>query len=168
MPLSATDRRLIDEFRSRVEQRFAADARFAAAARDDRPDESTLASRFRIGEKFWLELAVRPFIPQVRAGILTDDRWSNEDLEDAVESSGDTMAEFVELGMEEAGLTWPEPIVEHYRDQGKYFYFATALPLESLGALHEPATLDKALRMLEGYYQAFRVPLEKAAAAARP
>jgi hypothetical protein len=165
MPLPARDRELIQSFRADFEAHLKGDPRFAAPTHHDRADESTLATRFAVGEGLWLELALRPLLPQVRVGILTDDRWKSEDLEQAIEDSGDEMGEFVELGFEEAGLTWKEPPVEHYRDQGKYFYFATPLELTTLEQLADPAIADKIRRMFEGYYQAFKPAIRKLAAA---
>lgn len=165
MPLTLGDRELIEKFRRELEQRLTADPRFRSASREDRDDGSYLASRFAVGERLWIELAVRPLIPQVRAGIVSDDRWVSEDLEQVIEDSGDEMDEFVEMGFEEAGLSWPAPTVEHYRDQGKYYYFATALPLTRLSELGESATIDKVQRMLHGYYLAFRPAIEKKASA---
>lgn len=161
MPLSDSDRKLVGEFRSAIERSFAGDPRFSDVVRDDRPDESVLATRFAVLESVWMELTVRPFVPQLRAGIVTDDRWKNEELEERIEETGDTMAEFVELGFDDAGLEWRAPQVEHYRDQGKYFCFATSVELPSLAALREPQTADKARRMMEGYYHAFRAAIER-------
>lgn len=170
MPLDPHQREHIRLFRDRFRNRFAADPRFGEITLDDRPDDSTLAMRFAVGEKLWLEMAIRPFIPQVRAGIMTEDRWISEDLETAIEESGDTMSEFVEMGFDEAGLTWKNPIVEHYMERPgenqKRFYFATALELPSLDDLGQPATFDKVRGMLEGYYESFRSAIEKAARAA--
>lgn len=165
MPLSPQDRQIVSRFRDRFESGLAGDPRFVSIARDDRDDESTLTSRFAVAPSLWLEMAVRPFIPQVRAGIVTDDRWKNEDLEDRIEESGDTMSEFVELGFDEAGLEWPDPPVEHYRDQGRFFCFSTGFELERLSDLDDPAVLDKLRRIFEGYYCAFRPAIAKAAAA---
>lgn len=164
MPLNPSDRELIARFRDRFEAQYRNDERFFGVQRYDRPDESTLATRFEVGPNLWLELTVRPFLPQARAGILTDDRWKSEDLEQAIEDTGDTMEEFVEMGFDEAGLAWKEPPVEHYRDQGKHFYFATPLELEKIGQLGEEAAFDKLRRMFEGYYRAFEGAIRKASA----
>lgn len=161
MPLSARENELIREFRESFENRCRGDARFRGVSRLDREDGSTLSTRFEVAPRLWLELAIRPGIPQLRAGILTDDRWKNEDLEDKIEETGDTMNEFVELGFQEAGLEWPNPPVEHYRDQGKYFCFTTPIELPSVAALADPAVFEKAGRMLDGYYEAFRGAIEK-------
>lgn len=155
----------IDDFRDAWERALAGDPRFGPVWRDDRADRSVLASRFPVAPRLWIELTIRPSIPQVRAGIVTDDRWKNEDLEDTIEESGDTMSEFVEMGFEEAGLEWREPPVEHYRDQGKYFCFSTGFELDSLARLADDAVLDKARRMAEGYWHAFRRAIEKSTAA---
>ncbi|MBK8914178.1 MAG: hypothetical protein IPM64_06175 [Phycisphaerales bacterium] len=166
MPLDAAARASINRFRDRFEQALRGDDRFGPPERVDRDDESTLQTRFAVGERLWLELALRPFLPQVRVGIMTDDRWRSEDLEDAIESSGDEMDEFVEMGFEEAGLTWKEPPVEHYRDQGKFFYFATPLDLSKLTELDSEAVFDRTRRMFEGYFEAFRATIRKGAASA--
>ncbi len=164
MKLAEKDRELIETFRRGFEKRYESDERFRRILRDDRADGSSLASRFEVADHLWLELVVRPFIPQLRAGIVTDDRWKNEDLEDKIEESGDTMSEFVELGFEEAGLEWLDPPVEHYREAGKFFCFSTAIELPGLSALRDEKTLDRISRMLEGYWHAFRPAIEKAAA----
>lgn len=164
MALSDADHRLIESFRDRVETRFRSDGRFAGVTRDDRDDQALLASRLLVAPGLWLEVVVRPFIPQVRAGILTDDRWRNEDLEDKIEESGDTMSEFVELGFFEAGLEWKNPPVEHYREQGRFFCFSTGFEVPALAALGSPETFDRVCRMVEGYFEAFKPVIQKAAA----
>lgn len=162
MPLSQVDRERIAAFRDALERRYRTDARITEISRHDRDDESTLATRLAVGDKLWLEVTVRPSIPQLRVGIMTDDRWLSEDLEQVIEDSGDEMSEFVEAGFEEAGLTWHEPQVEHYRDQGKYFYFATPLELTSLAQITDATVTEKIGRMLEGYYEAFKPGIRKA------
>ncbi len=155
MPLTELDRDRIDHFRTYMEDALAQDDRYGAPVRHDRDDDSILATRFEVGPNFWLELGVRPFIPQLRIGILTDDRWKSEELEELIESSGDSMVEFVELGFDEAGLDWKNPPVEHFRDAGTYFYFATPLDLSEIAELEADEPRAKALRMLEGYLIAF-------------
>lgn len=164
MMMSEADQKRIDEFRDAFERKFASDSRFGPVWREDRPDGAALASRFPVADRMWLELTIRPFVPQLRAGIVTDDRWKNEELEEKIEESGDTMPEFIEMGFEEAGLDWREPPVEHYRDQGKYFCFSTGIEPGSLSELASPAIVDKITRMFEGYWHAFRPAIERAAA----
>lgn len=166
MSLSPAEEKLVNEFRAAVETELAADPRFAPPAREDRPDGSTRCSRFHLGGRLWLEVAVRPQIPQIRVGIMSDDRWVNEELEEAIEETGDTMPEFIEAGFDEVGLEWLEPLVEHYRDQGKYFYFATAWEPARLADLAQPAAREKTRLMACGYYEAFRKPIERAREAA--
>ncbi|MFN0138326.1 MAG: hypothetical protein ACKVS9_19660 [Phycisphaerae bacterium] len=165
MPLSDSDRQTIAAFRQPFTAKYAGDARFQGVHTDDRSDDALLASRFQVAEHLWLELAVRPFIPQVRVGIVTDDRWKNEDLEDKIEESGDSMSEFIEMGFEEAGLEWIDPPVEHFREQGKFFCFTTAVELDKLSRLSEPATQRKLEQMFDGYYEAFKHAILKAATA---
>lgn len=160
MPLNDEHRERIAAFRTYIEDTVANDDRYGDATRHDREDESTLATRFAAAPSCWFELALRPFVPQIRVAFLTDDRWRSEEVEQAIQDSGDTMEEFLELGFEDAGLEWEEPTVEHYRDGGKYFYFATPLTLDDLDDLDGDEVRDKALRMLEGYLVAFGPALE--------
>ena len=159
MPLSEEQRPLVSDFRAWLESGLAGDNRFVSQERDDREDDSTLATRWPVNEHVWLEVALRPFLPQVRVGILSDDRWKSEDWEEKIQESGDTMSEFVEMGLHEAGLDWPEPPVEHYRAQLKYFYFATPVELDSLNQLQDAAFRHKVRKMLDGYYKAFEAYL---------
>jgi len=154
MALDEKQRETIEAFRRYVEDAVSADERYGPAERFDRDDESTLASRFRVGAGT-LEVAVRPFVPQVRVGLLTEDRWKSEEVEQGIQDSGDTMEEFVEVGFSEAGLNWPEPPVEHYREAEKYFYFATPLQIEEIPDLDWEEPRNKVIRMLEGYLIAF-------------
>lgn len=156
MPLSETQQAAINRFRETLESELRRDARFSGVFREDRPDGSTLATRCALNEHVWLEVALRPLLPQVRVGILTDDRWKSEDWEEKIQESGDSMSEFVGMGMHEAGLDWEEPPVEHYRSDLKYFYFATPLELSSLDPLGDCVVINKVRRMLDGYYQAFK------------
>ena len=153
--MDQAQRERIESFRRVVEAAAGGHSLLGPPLRDDRPDDSTLVTRWPAAEHLWYELAVRPLLPQVRVGIATDDRWKNEDLEDLVESSGDTMSEFVGVAFEDAGLDWPEPPVEHYREHGKLFYFATPLELTSIDQIGEPAVIEKAVQMLDGYVRAF-------------
>jgi len=157
LPLTQTQLDHVAAFRERMEADFRGDGRFAGITRHDRADGSLLASRFSTAENphVWLELGIRPQIPQVRIGILTDDRWKSEDFEEKIEESGDSMREFVEMGFEEAGLEWLDPPVEHFREDRQYFYFSTALDLCATEELTQPAVMKKVRQMLEGYYHAF-------------
>lgn len=157
MSISASQRDRAECFRTAFEDALKGDGRFSGAFRHDKPDGSTLATRWQSAENphVWFELAVRPLIPQVRVGILTDDRWKSEDFEEKIEESGDTMSEFVEMGFEEAGLEWLDPPVEHYREDMKYFYFATAFEPARIEELGSEAVRTKARQMFDGYYHAF-------------
>jgi hypothetical protein len=155
MSLDPRQLELIDAFRGRVEAALANEIGFGSVSREDRQDHSTLATRWVADTRVWYECTVRPFLPQVRAGIMTDDRWRSEGFEQMIEDSGDTMPEFVGVGFESAELVWPEPVVEHYRDQDRCFYFATPLALETIDRLADEAIVDKIRRMLKGYHLAF-------------
>lgn len=161
MAISPADMTKIEAFRNWLEEQVAATGRFGPAMRIDRDDRSSLMMRFPAGANLWLEIAVRPHIPQIRAGILTDDRWKSEELEEAIEATGDTMSEFIEAGFDEVDLDWSEPPVEHYREGGRYFYFATPLELRTIADLDRADIRQKALRMVMGYAAAFSPALQK-------
>lgn len=162
MPVEPAQSEHVTSLRRRLRDALGADPRFHGLHDHDRADRSSLATRFELAPRLWLEVCVRPGVPQVRVGVVTDDRWLSEDLETVIEDSGDTMSEFVELGFEEAGLTWPAPIVEHFRDADKFYHFATSLDLHSLAELSDPTVFDKVLRMAKGYCEAFKVGIRKA------
>ena len=155
MAFSDEDHELIEAFRTYVEDSVANDDRYGECVRLDRDDASTMAMRFEATPTCWFEVALRPLIPQVRIAFLTTDRWLSEELEQAIQDSGDSMEEFVGLGMDEAGLDWDEPPVEHYRDGGEFFYFATPLPIDELRDIERDQVRNKVLRMLDGYLIAF-------------
>lgn len=155
MAFSEEDHEVIEAFRTYIEDSVANDDRYGACNRLDRDDASTLALRFEATPTCWFEVALRPLIPQIRVAFLTNDRWLSEELEQAIQDSGDSMEEFVGVGMNEAGLDWDEPPVEHYRDGGEFFYFATPLAIEELPDLERDQVRNKVVRMLEGYLIAF-------------
>ncbi len=155
MPLTDEQWRRIEEFRGWIERHVSGNAQWGRFERHDREDASALATRWAAGEHLWYEVTLRPFLPQVRAGIVTDDRFKSEELKAKIKDSGDSMSEFLELGFETAGLEWPDPPVEHYREQAGYFYFATPLDLSDLADVSDEAVRRKVLQMLEGYYHAF-------------
>jgi len=138
-------------FRDWLTEQLAVNERMGPAQTDDRDDGSTLTTRWPIGENLFMQVTLRPLIPQVRVGIVTDDRWKSEEIEQGVQDSGDTMEEFLELGFSDAGLDWDEPPVEHYREQGKWYSFITPVELASLDELAAQKLRDKVLRMINGY-----------------
>jgi hypothetical protein len=155
MPLTEDQADAVESLRTHVEEMVRGDDRYGDATRLDREDQSTLATRFEVGSACWLELAIRPFVPQIRVGFLTNDRWKSEEIEQAILDSGDSMAENVELGFSDAGLDWDEPPVEHYRDPEGFFYFATPLAVDEVFDFETADVQGKVLRMLEGYFLAF-------------
>lgn len=147
--------RLCAEFREWLTAKIAEDDRFGVDDDDDRDDGSTLTTRWSITDELYIQVSIRPLIPQLRVGVVTDDRWKSEEIEQGVQDSGDTMDEFLELGFADAGLDWDEPPVEHYRDQGKWFSFITPLELDRLEMLADNATRDKVLKMIDGYCRSY-------------
>ena len=61
----------------------------------------------------------------VRVGFAARDRWANEEVEEAVESNGGTMTEFLEDEMEADDEL--EFTVQHFHDTG-WFHFASDIP----------------------------------------
>ena len=95
MPLSEDEREIIEVFRDYVEGAVAADDRYGPPTRQDRDDESTLAIRFEAAAACWFEVAVRPFVPQLRVGFLTKDQTRSEEIEQAVAEAGSSLEAFV-------------------------------------------------------------------------
>ncbi|MGB2984608.1 MAG: hypothetical protein WBE26_01885 [Phycisphaerae bacterium] len=155
MPLDEQSRETVEAFREYVEDAVAIDDRYGPVQRDDWEDESTLATWFEAGPSCWFQIVVHPMIPQIRVGFLTDDPSISEELEQAIQESGDTLEAFVELGFREAGLDWKEPPVERYREGDEHICFATPLELDELADLDLDEIRNKTLRMLEGYLIAF-------------
>jgi hypothetical protein len=87
--------------------------------------------------------------------VLTDDVWRSRDFEELVEASDFTLAEFVARGLAEAGLSWADPPVEHYREPGPRYYFATPLDLDGLEQLGDNAFRVRVAQILTGYHHAF-------------
>ncbi|MCH8150123.1 MAG: hypothetical protein IH987_19440 [Planctomycetes bacterium] len=155
MALTEEQAQFIESFRVYVEDAVQADDRYGSVTRHDREDGSALTLRFEAGPTCWLEVAVRPIVPEVRVSFLTNDPLKSEEVEQAIQDTGDSMAEVVAGGFGAAGLDWDKPPVEQYCEAGESFYFATPLELDELADLEWPKTRDKVVRMLEGYLVAF-------------
>jgi len=157
MPLDEQTRQIIRAFRAWIES--AVNDGLRSVEHHDREDESLLATRWKVNNHLWYEMTVRPFLPQVRVGVMTDDPWRSGDFERMIADAGFTIQEFVALGFEAAGLDWPDPPVEHYRERGEEwgecFYFVTPLDLSSIEQLADEAFREKASRILAGYRHAF-------------
>ena len=169
MPLSEDEREIIEMFRDYVAGAVAADDRYGPATRHDQEDESTLALRFEPATACWFEVAVRPFLPQIRVAFVTRDQTRSEEIEQAVAEAGGSLEAFVGEAFRDAGLDWPDPPVEHYREPDGLFYFAT--PLEAVESqelddftglvdLEHEQIRGRILRMLEGYLIAFGPAIE--------
>jgi hypothetical protein len=155
MQLTPEQNTAIEDFRTWIEKAVGELAMLGEFDRQDRDDRSTLATRWAWERDIWFEVALRPFLPQIRVGLLTTDRWKSEDFEQMIEDSGDTMQEFVELGFDTVGLDWRDPPVEHYRHEARYYYFATPLDLQSLDQLARDDIRAKVCKMVQGYHCAF-------------
>ncbi len=86
----------------------------------------------------------------LRVGFAAKDRWANEEVEEAVESNGGTMREFLEDEMEaDDDLEYD---VQHFHEGG-WFHFASDLPLGK-AALATDAGREKVWYYLDGYARA--------------
>lgn len=82
----------------------------------------------------------------VRVGFAAKDRWANEEIEEAVESNGGTMTEFLEDAMEaDDELEFP---VQHFHEAG-WFHFAC-----DLTAPDSPEFRERVWYYLDGYCRA--------------
>jgi len=160
MALSEHDRKSIEAFREYIEDSVAGDERYGPATRHDSEDESTLMTRFEAGPSCWFEVVLRPSVPQIRVGFSTDERSMSEEVEQAIQEAGDTMETLIASGFREAGLDWPDPVVEHGCEGEESFYFATPLEVEDLFDLDFEQMRNKVVRMLEGYLVAFGPGIE--------
>lgn len=151
MTLTEPQTQLTQSFRQWLRKELESDNLFGAPQDDDREDGSTLTTRWPIADDLFIQVSLRPMIPQIRVGVVTDDRWKSEEIEQGVQDSGDTMDEFLELGFADAGLDWEEPPVEHYRDQGKWFSFITPLEIDAIEQLEDGKVREKVMQMIKGY-----------------
>ena len=159
MLISEEDRKRIEAFLTYIEDFNAADERYGQPSRHNKTDGSIFLTRFEAGPAAWLEVAVRPTIPQVRVAFLTDNAAKNEEVTEALETAEESLEELLEIGMEEAGLRWGKPPVEHYRDDEDCFYYATPLNIEDLYDLDDEVIRGKTCRMLEGHLITFGLAL---------
>jgi hypothetical protein len=154
MALSVNDRETVQAFRAFVEDSLSADDRYGTASRIDRPDGSVTATRFNVGGPCWLELAVRPSVPEIRLAFVTDDAVTNDGILELVSDAGQSLSEFVQAGLQEAGLEEPTADVEHSQD-GKNYRFSTGIKLDEVSDLEMDEVRDKTLQYLEGFMIAF-------------
>lgn len=152
MAISQEDRTQVEAFRTYIEDTVATDDRYGEAVRAD--NDKVFASRFFEGTTTWFEVAILPSQKEVRVGFFTTDEAINQDCEQVIAESGETAVRFVGQALEEAGLDWASPSIEHGRDGQAHFY-ATPLKLDDLRDLDSDEVRDKAIRMLEGYLIAF-------------
>jgi hypothetical protein len=153
--LNERERAIVESFRGGVEALAGTRLGLSGLHREDRDDGWILVSRWDADRRSWYELSIRPTIPQVRVGIVTEDPERDRDLAKMIEEAGLTVPEFVELAFRRAGLDWPSPPVEHYREAGARYCLTTPLDLQSLEDLSGEAMRGKVLGMLDGYHRCF-------------
>jgi hypothetical protein len=151
MSLTSDQRRLVEDFRTWIEGKVTVRLGNIEPERHDGADASILTTRWLIEPHFWHEITVRPTLPQVRVAILTDDRWRSRDFREMIEAGGYTLQEFVAMACASVGLEWADPPVEHYREKGEWFRFATPIDLRSLDQLADADFRDRFQRLSAGY-----------------
>ncbi|MBI2192751.1 MAG: hypothetical protein HYU36_12280 [Planctomycetes bacterium] len=102
----------------------------------------------------WLEVSVFPSRNQVRLGLAMESRARNEQAEQLIEDSRETLDEFLELGLADAGHEDDVYRMEHFHEAG-IFYFATHLALSGIEDLKGPEIRERVTHLLEGYAMAF-------------
>lgn len=155
MGLADRSYRIIVEFRAWIEVAVGERLPFSSPEHHDREDAWSLTTKWQSEPHIWYEIALRPFLPQLRVGILTDDPDRSGDFEQMIAAADFTLQEFVAHGLKAAGLAWPDPPVEHYCERGCSFYFATPLDLKSIDVLADHSFREEAFRVLLGYHGAF-------------
>jgi len=155
MPLDDRCRRVIEDFREWIESAVSGLLGVGDFIRYDVRDTSVLVTRWPMGRHLWYEVSVRPFLPQVRAGIMTDDVYRSRDFRRMIDGTGDTMVEFMVQAFSEVGLDWIDPPVEHYCEDGSRYYYSVPMDIRALDQLAEGALRDKVLKILSGFGHAF-------------
>ena len=146
---------LIDEFRIWMESAVSGLLRTSDFNRQDGDDGRLLLTRWPAGRRYWYEIAIRPFLCQVRVGVMTDDVFRSEDLGRLIADSGYTLQEFVVQGFGSVGLEWADPAVEHYCEEGLRYYYSTPMEFGLIDQLGDWGFRDRMLKVLAGYGHAF-------------
>jgi hypothetical protein len=154
MALSPEDREIVESFREFIKDSVAADERYGEAAHVDAGGGASAGVRFDVTDECWLEVLVRANVPEVRVGFVTTDPAVRDGITEMLSDAGQTFTSFVGGGFDEAGLDWPNPLV-NVETAGNEFSFTTPLKLDELGDLRADDIRDRVARMLEGYLIAF-------------
>lgn len=157
MALTPEQRKIADDFRDWVAISARQKIPFVGTTRKvdgqgDPPD--SLAMRLYTDNRTWLEAAVLPKLSRLRVGLASDSRTRNEEAEQLIQDSKETMDEFLELGLADAGYEEEAHHVDHFHESG-VFYFVTHLDLKSIESLADPGVSVKAMHLVEGYALAF-------------
>ncbi len=90
----------------------------------------------------------------VWVGLYTPDRWLSESIEADLLHQGDNMEDLLDEELVELGYEGERPVIEHFRDDAKQYVFRSPLPIS--GSPTDPATIDRAAKLLLGYEACFR------------
>lgn len=119
----------------------------------------SLSLRLYTDTRTWLEVSILPAAAKLRVGLATESRVRNEEGEQLIEDSKETMDGFLELGLADAGYEDELYSMEHFHDSG-IFYFASHLDLPHMEGLNSPELRERAKHLLEGYATAFEEIVE--------
>jgi hypothetical protein len=93
------------------------------------------------GDKVWI-------------GLHTPDRWLSESIEADLLHLGDKMEDLLEEELVELDYDGGKPVIEHFRDDAKMYVFRS--PLAVTGSPTDPASIDRAVKLMLGYEACFR------------
>ncbi|MFQ5463293.1 MAG: hypothetical protein ACE5E5_11790 [Phycisphaerae bacterium] len=157
MTITSEQSEIVDAFLDYLDGEFSGDERYGPAERYDRKDESSRALRFSLGPNCWIEAAVRPAVPEVRVGFVTDERSIFDEILNLLADAEETPSENLERALADAGLPWEDPVVDQETIDERFHRFSTPLKLEVLDDLDLGfmKVRSKVPKMIEAYLVAF-------------
>jgi len=157
MAITSEQSEIVDAFLDFLDGEFSGDERYGPAERYERKDESARALRFALGPNCWIEAAVRPDVPEVRVGFVTDERSIFDEIVNLLADAEETPSENLERALTDSGLPWEDPVVEQETIDERVHRFSTPLKLEALDDLDLVfmKVRGKIPKMIEAYLIAF-------------
>ncbi len=157
MAITSEQNEIVDAFLDFLDGEFSGDERYGPSERYDRKDESSRALRFSLGPNCWIEAAVRPNVPEVRVGFVTDERMIFDEIVNLLADAEETPSQNLERAMADSGISWEEPVVDQETIDERFHRFSTAFTLEALDDLDLGfmKVRSKVPKMIEAYLIAF-------------
>ena len=151
MALSEETRAIVRSFCNYIEDTVGHDPRYGAVSKVANAGGSVCALRLQNSETDCFEIAILPDQKSLRVAFVTTDPDRCGEIEEAGKEAGETVDDMIRLGMAEMGITRVQANVAPYPGADNEHGFATAIHLEDLEDLDQPAVRDTALGMLEAY-----------------